>query len=98
MAVKLRAVDKNERPKKPVKRIESVSDAIAEGSRLDELSQMRRVIAKAIDTTSSARDLAALTKRLTELSKEIDAERRLVDEEADNESVSEDEEWDADAI
>lgn len=68
---KLRAVGPNEtRP------VGSVSDAVEFGSRLDELMQMRRVIAMAIDTTASARDLAALTKRLTEISKEVDVLRR----------------------
>lgn len=68
---KLRAVGPNEtRP------VVSVSDAVEFGSRLDELVQMRRVVANAIDTTASARDLAALTKRLTEISKEIDILRR----------------------
>lgn len=56
--------------------VESVSDAVEFGSRLDELVQMRKVIARSIDTTASARDLAALTKRLTEISKEIDVLRR----------------------
>ncbi|MBK0420166.1 hypothetical protein JD276_14100 [Leucobacter sp. CSA1] len=75
MSAKLRAVTEADR--RPV---ESVFDAVEFGSRLDELLQMRRVVARAIDTTASARDLAALTKRLTEISKEIDAVRREVEE------------------
>lgn len=70
---KLRAVEPDE---SHVRVVGSVSEAVEFGSRLDELVQMRRVIAKAIDTTASARDLAALTKRLTEISKEIDVLRR----------------------
>lgn len=71
MTRKLKLVtDEDRRP------VVSVSDAVEFGSRLDELVQMRRVIATAIDTTASARDLAALTKRLTEISKEVDLLRR----------------------
>ena len=77
---KLRAVEPDELPGRVVG---SVSEAVEFGSRLDELVQMRRVIAKAIDTTASARDLAALTKRLTEISKEIDVLRREAFESGD---------------
>lgn len=88
---KLRVVEDTDR--RPV---ESVSDAVDFGSRLDELVQMRRVVARAIDTTASARDLAALTKRLTEISKEIEVLRR------EGEEVSSDGEvgtaFDAEAI
>ena len=63
--------------------VESVSDAVEFGSRLDELVQMRKVIARSIDTTASARDLAALTKRLTEISKEIEVLRREAVESGD---------------
>lgn len=91
---KLRAVEPDERLARVV---DSVSEAVEFGSRVDELVQMRRVIAKAIDTTASARDLAALTKRLTEISKEIDLLRREV-KEADEYAVSEDEPWSEEAI
>lgn len=63
--------------------VESVSDAVEFGSRMDELVQMRKVIARSIDTTASARDLAALTKRLTEISKEIDVLKREAFESGD---------------
>ena len=71
MAAKLKLVSEADR-----RSVESVSDAVEYGSRLDELVQMRKVIAKSIDTTASARDLAALTKQLTEISKEIELLRR----------------------
>lgn len=93
MVSKLRAVGADER-----RVVESVFDAVEFGSRLDELLQMRRVIARSIDTTASARDLAALTKRLTEISKEIDSVRREAVEEARSDGVSEDEDFDAEAI
>lgn len=78
MSRKLKLVtDEDRRP------VESVSDAVSFGSRMDELVQMRVVIARAIDTTASARDLAALTKRLTEISKEIDVLKREAFESGD---------------
>lgn len=92
---KLRAVEANERV---MLTVESVTDAVEFGSRVDELVQMRKVVARAIDTTASARDLAALTKRLTEISKEIDVLRKQEREEADDGAVSGDEEWSAEAI
>jgi hypothetical protein len=68
------------------------------GTRVDELVQMRMVVANAIDTTASARDLAALTKRLTEISKEIDVLRRQHEEEAVEGAISGDEAWSEEAI
>jgi hypothetical protein len=51
----------------------SVSDAAESGSRLAELRAMRRVIARRIDDeTTQARDLAALSKRQMDISKEIE--------------------------
>lgn len=93
MAAKLRAVSEADR--RPV---ESVSDAVEFGSRIDELVQMRKVIARSIDTTASARDLAALTKRLTEISKEIDVLKRQGEEEAVEGAISGDESWSEEAI
>lgn len=91
----LRVVGPGERVARSV---ESVSDAVAFGSRVDELVQMRRVVAKAIDTTASARDLAALTKRLSEISKEIELLRRQQQEEAEEGAISGDEAWSEEAI
>lgn len=93
MTSKLRAVEDDER-----RLIVSVEDAVLHGSRLDEFVEMRKVIARAIDTTASARDLAALTKRLTEISKEIDVLKRQAVEEAQSNGVSEDEEFSEEAI
>lgn len=50
----------------------SVSDAAESGSRIAELRAMRRVIARRIDDEATqARDLAALSKRQMDISKEI---------------------------
>jgi cell division protein FtsB len=51
----------------------SVSDAAESGSRLAELRAMRRVIARRIDDEATqARDLAALSKRQMDISREIE--------------------------
>ena len=93
---KLRAVEPGE---KPAKKITSVLEAADEGSRIDELVQMRRVIARAIDNeNTSARDLAALTRRQIELSNEIEALKRQRAEEATDAADTADEAFDAQAI
>ena len=52
----------------------SVSAAAESGNRLDELRAMRRVISRHIDSPETlARDLAALTRRQMDISREIDA-------------------------
>jgi len=52
----------------------SVLDAAESGDRLAELRAMRRVISRHIDSTETlARDLAALTRRQMEISREIEA-------------------------
>lgn len=79
MAAKLRAVAPGEKPSRVIR---SVADAAENGSRLDELVQMRMVIARAIDNeNTSPRDLAALSRRQIEISKEIEALKRQALEE-----------------
>jgi hypothetical protein len=54
----------------------SVLDAAESGDRLAELRAMRRVISRHIDSPDTlARDLAALTRRQMEISREIEALR-----------------------
>ena len=54
----------------------SVSEAAESGDRLEELRAMRRVISRHIDSPDTlARDLAALTRRQMEISREIEALR-----------------------
>ena len=54
----------------------SVSAAAESGDRLEELRAMRRVISRHIDSPDTlARDLAALTRRQMEISREIEALR-----------------------
>ena len=52
----------------------SVHDAAESGDRLEELRAMRRVISRHIDSPETlARDLAALTRRQMEISREIES-------------------------
>lgn len=54
----------------------SVHDAAESGDRLEELRAMRRVISRHIDSPETlARDLAALTRRQMEISREIESLR-----------------------
>jgi hypothetical protein len=65
---------------------------------LDELVQIRRVIARAIDNDStSPRDLAALSRRQIEISKEIESLSRQAPEKSNAADVG-DESFDAAAI
>lgn len=92
----LRAVEPGE---SPARKITSVLEAAEAGSRVDELVQMRRVIARAIDNeNTSPRDLAALSRRQIEISKEIEALQRQKSEEATDAANVEDEQFDAEAI
>jgi len=92
----LRAVEEGEKP--PVQ-ITSVLQAAEQGSRLDELIQMRKVIARALDNeNTSPRDLAALSRRQIEISKEVEALKRQMVEEASNAADVADEAFDAEAI
>lgn len=92
----LRAVAPDERP---VKKIMSVLDAVQHGSRIDEMVQTHLVLARAVDNpNTSSRDLAALTRRQLEISREIELLKRQQVEEAEENAVSEDEEFDAEAI
>lgn len=51
----------------------TLSQSIERGSRLDELKAMRRILAAHIESDNTlARDLAALTRQVREISKEIE--------------------------
>lgn len=72
MATKLRAVAPGETAK-PAKKL-SVTEAAAEGSLRELLVAMRDRVAKDVESPNTpARDLAALTRRLMEITKEIEA-------------------------
>jgi len=69
----LRAVSPDEKPPAPAKP-KTVTEAAADGSTRELLVAMRARIAKAVeDPNTPARDLAALTKRLVEVVRDIEA-------------------------
>lgn len=71
----LKAVDEPAGSVLPVPDL-SVLDAAESGDRLAELRAMRRVISRHIDSPDTlARDLAALTRRQMEISREIESLR-----------------------
>lgn len=93
----VRAVAPDERaPRKPL----TITEAVDAGDRLAEMMATHRRVAKAVqDEGTPARDLASLTRRQLELSKEIEALKRQKDEEeSDAGGTSEDEAWDAQAV
>lgn len=93
---KLRAVEPGERASKKL----SVSEAAATGDHRKLLVAMRERIARTVaDPDCPPRDLAALTRRLQDISKEIESiDLRLREEGADAADVAEDEEWSAEAL
>lgn len=92
----LRAVGPDETaPARP----KTILEAVDAGDRLSEMRLTHRRIAQAVqDESTPARDLSSLTKRQMEISKEIEALRRQVAEEADDGAVSGDEEFRQEAI
>lgn len=97
MASKLRVVspDETNAPKGNL----SVTAAACEGDRLDLLMAMRSRVATAVeDPNTPARDLAALTRRLMEIAKDIDALTLAALQEAASDVPEEDDTFDASAI
>lgn len=93
----LRAVGADEKapPRKPL----TIIEAIEAGDRLAELSATHRRIGRAVqDESTPARDLASLTRRQMEISKEIESLRRQVAEEAGADVEVTDGEFDAAAV
>lgn len=89
----LRAVKAGEKPtpSKP----KSILEAAENGSRLEELQAMRRRLARALDDPNTlARDLASLSRRQLEISREIEALELAEDEEKSVVAHGEDEAWD----
>jgi len=97
MASKLRVVA-NDETTMPAKR-HTVTSAAADGSRRDLLVAMRSRVATAVeDPNTPARDLAALTRRLMELAKDIEALDAAAEQEAQRGDEAEDGKFDASAI
>ena len=94
----LRAVAADEKPSKPPKPL-TVKEAAISGSHRDLLVAMRSRIAEAVTNPECPpRDLAALTRRLQDIAKEIDQLDLRALEEGDGVEFVEDEEWDAEAL
>lgn len=90
----LRAVGKDEKP--PVDSVMSVTQAASEGTDRQLLVAMRDRVAKAVENeNTAARDLAALTKRLREITNDIRALDARESEEGTGAVDSPDEEFDA---
>lgn len=98
MASRLRTVRPGETA--PPRAPKTVSEAASNGTTRELLVAMRARIAKAVeDPNTPARDLAALTKRLVEVVRDIEAiDARAEHEEADRASGVEDGRFDASAV
>lgn len=98
MTRRLKAVDNSTPPPTPPKRSpKTVTKAASDGTRRELLVAMRARVATAVeDPNTPARDLAALTRRLMEIAKDIEAIDAR-DEESGSAPV-EDESFDASAI
>lgn len=93
----LRAVGADETPPKPVK--QSVAQAAASGDHKALLVAMRERIAETVaDPKCPPRDLAALTRRLTDIAREIETLELKAKQEAAEDAVPGDEEFDAAAL
>ena len=94
---KLRAVASDEKPVD--KRTQSVSAAVDGGSHRDQLVAMRARIAKAIDDPNiRGADLAALSRRLLEVGRELAVLDTAAAEEAAEDGPTPDEAFDASAV
>ena len=94
----LRSVGENETAPKPDKP-KSVTEAAADGSTRELLVAMRARIAKAVeDPNTPARDLAALTKRLVEVVRDIEAIDAREEQEAERGGPVSDEAFSAEAL
>jgi len=89
------------RPRKPLEQDKphTVTTAAASGSRLDLLIATRDRVAKAVeDADTPARDLAALTRRLLEMVKEIEVLEASAAKAAEDRKHAGDERFDASAV
>lgn len=94
----LRAVAPDEKPP-TAKEVRTVTQAAEQGNMRDLLVAMRARTAKAVeDPKTPPRDLAALTRRLLEIAREIEAIDAAAQQEAAENDVTPDDEFDASAI
>jgi hypothetical protein len=94
----LRAVKDDEKPPRSQKKL-SVTEAAASGDHRALLVAMRERIARTVSNPDCPpRDLAALTRRLQDIAKEIEVIDLRAKEETQADAVSPDEEFDTSAI
>jgi hypothetical protein len=96
----LRAVTDADKPATPPVPM-TITEAAEADDPIELLMAMRRRVAETVeDPNCPPRDLAALTRRLQEIGKEIQAMKAKSKQEAeeDGDSRTPDEEWDAEAI
>lgn len=94
----LRAVVDGEKPPADVPP-KSITQAADEGTTRELLVAMRTRIAKAVENENTpARDLAALTKRLVEVVRDIEAIDARASQEATKSAAATDEKFDASAV
>lgn len=97
MAKQFRAIGPDDQPEES--EIVSVFEAGERGSRLDELVQLRRILAHRLDDPGTpAKELSPLVNRHMEVSREIESLSKKVRELEAEVDVSEDAEWSAEAI
>lgn len=98
----LRVVDTDEKPaaKKPPAKVKTVTQAAEGGTMRELLVAMRARTAKAVeDPNTPARDLAALTRRLLEIARDIEAiDAREAEEGEQRAAEVEDGDFDASAV
>jgi len=96
---RLRAVAPGEAPP-PAKHAKTVTEAAKDGTPRELLVAMRDRVAVAVENpNTAARDLAALTKRLREITLDIEAvDARAKEEGEDAADVVADEDWSAEAL
>lgn len=94
----LRAVKEDEKPAEK-RKPSTVIEAAESGDHRELLVAMRERIARTIsDPSCPPRDLAALTRRLQDIAKEIESIDLRAKEEAKEDAVSADEDWDEAAL
>ena len=96
---RLHIVEANETPPSPPVRRLTVIEAAESDDPKDMLLALRDRLARTIDDPNTpARDLAALTRRVQEINRELAASAERAREEAEGGKPSDDEAWDEEAI
>lgn len=94
----LRAVKADDKAPAKAKKLD-VEQAAESGDHRELLVAMRARIAKAVrNEDCPPRDLAALTRRLQDIAKEIESIDLRAKQEADTDAIAEDEDWDSEAL